>query len=121
MNWVRFAPLRSATGMAVRSASPPKILIQIVQRQILLVSDMQLVYCQLAGNHQCHLREFHRKRVDVHAEELAGVDVDEPRLFVGKLGAEAFADQRFQALHFAVGEVEEVAAAAGGVEDAEGG
>src|SRR5665213_195758 len=50
-----------------------KVLIQIVQRQVLLIPDMQLVYRQLAGDHERDFRQFHRKRVDVHAEELAKV------------------------------------------------
>jgi len=116
---VRLRPSR--TGRRNQRIHRFEVLVEVVQWQVGFVGDVQLVDRQLAGDHHGDLGRFDGERIDVQAIELASIDVDEAGLDVGEFGSEAFADAGFQAFHFAVGEVEEVAGAAGRIEDAQGG
>ena len=94
--------------------------VEIVERQGVL-GDVEFVDGELVGEHHRHLGEFDGKGLNVHAVEvLAG---NETERALGGVAAGEFAhalvDARFEPLEFAVGDVEEVAGAAGGVENAE--
>ena len=74
-------------GVIHQRIANPEIQIQIIQRQILLIRDVQFIDGEFPPDHERHLGEFHGEGVDVHAEELPGVDVDEDRLLTGELDA----------------------------------
>jgi hypothetical protein len=96
--------------------------IEVVQRQRLL-GDVKLVNGQLARDHHGDLGDFDGERVDVQAVEVLGAEETEADLArlgtAGELGVNALVNAGFEALEGAVGDVEEVAAAAGGIEHAE--
>jgi hypothetical protein len=82
---------------------------------------VEFVNGQLVGQHHGHLGEFDGEGLNVHAVEILAAD--EAKRALGGVAAGEFADAfvntRFEPFEFAVGDVEEVAGAAGGVEDAE--
>ena len=87
---------------------------------------MQFVNRQLARNHHRDFGDLHGERQDVEAVEVLRAEVAETHLaftfagVFGKLGVNAFVDTRLQPLHFAIGDVEKISRAAGGIEHAEG-
>ena len=83
---------------------------------------MEFIAGEFGSKRQRDLGKFDRKGQDIHAVELAGRDAAHDDLACGLTAAELVlfgGDCRFEAAHFAVGDVEEVSAAAGGVQDAD--
>jgi hypothetical protein len=116
---VDFRPRRaSAVGLNQRVADA-EVGIEIVERQGVFV-DVEFVDGKLVGEHHRHLGEFDGEGLDVHAMEVARADEAERPLSGVAAGefAHALVDARFEPFEFPVGDVEEVAGAAGGVEDA---
>ena len=93
--------------------------VEVIQRQGIFI-DVQLVDGELVRQHHRHLGQFDGEGLDVHAVEIARGDEAEGPLRGVAAGefADALVDARFEPLEFAVGDVEEVAAAAGRVEHA---
>ncbi len=98
-----------------------EILVEVVEGQGGL-GDVEFVDGQFAGDHHGDFGEFDGEGEDVHAENFWAVtrlsSAGRVRRGWG-IRCKALEDSDFEALEFAVGEVEEVAGAAGGVEHAE--
>ena len=111
-------------GLAVgreQGVGGDEILVEVVQRQGRL-GDVQFVNGQFAGDHHGDFGDFDGEGLDVQAVEV--LRAEETQHALARLGAAGkllhpLDNARFEALEFAVGDVEEVAGAAGGVEHAE--
>ncbi len=95
--------------------------VQIVQRQRLF-GDVQFVDRQFSGDHQRDLGQIDGEGIDVHAEEVRGGD--EPEYPLRRIGlrrhfANPFVNSGFKPLEFTIGDIQEIARSAGGVQHGE--
>src|ERR1039458_7488108 len=118
---VGFGPLgRQAVG-GDEGVGSNEVLVKVIQRQGRF-GDVQLVDRQFAGDHHGDFGDFDCEGLDVEAVEVLGAE--EAQHALAGLGAAGeflhpLKQVSFEALEFAVGDVEEVAGTTGGVENAE--
>ena len=96
--------------------------VEVVERQVAF-ADVEFFDGEFAPDHHGDFGEIDGKRVDVVTEEVLGAEETELALVrlgtAGELGVDALDDASFEAFQFPVGDVEEVAGAASGIEHAE--
>lgn len=95
--------------------------VEVIERERGL-GDVQLVDGEFAREHHRDLGEFDGEGVDIEAVKILRGEVGQAHLAalgLGGVGLKFFVDAGFEAFQLAVGEVEKIAAAAGGIEDVE--
>src|ERR1035437_4010608 len=120
-NDIGFGPLGGQAVGGDEGVGGNEVLVKVIQRQRRF-GDVQFVNRQFAGDHHGDFGDFDGEGLDVKPVEVLGAQ--EAQYALAGLGAAGgflhpLQQVGFEALEFAVGDVEEITGAAGGVEHAE--